>query len=307
MSSDFTFAQLRAFIEVATELNFRRAAEKLHTTQPPLSRQVKALERVVGARLFDRDTRTVKLTPAGQALLPEAQRLLTNADVACRAVTEAVHGERGVIRVGYIEPAAYDLLPRVLPRFRERFPKIDLELHEMHSSEAVRRLHARDIEIALLRPPVDQAGLQLEIVYADRLVVAVPEGHPASGRTIELRELAHENFVSYTSKQGTGVHTATLQACAASGFSPRITHLASSTSMLMSLVAAGQGVGLIPQPFVMAPRPGVGFATVASPEARSYVAIAWRKDESRAAYTTLRNITRDTASTTGSAVASAAD
>ncbi|PXY36661.1 LysR family transcriptional regulator [Prauserella flavalba] len=295
MSSDFTFGQLRAFVAVATELSFRRAAEKLHTTQPPLSRQIKALEETVGTRLFDRGTRRVALTAAGQAFLPEAQRLLTNADVARRAVTEAVTGERGVVRVGYIEPAAYDLLPRVLPKFREKHPKIDLELHEMHSSDAVRRLRGRDIEVALLRPPVDQTGLRLEIVYADRLVAVVPEHHPVAGRTIALAELADEQFVSFTANQGTGVHTAALQACASSGFSPTIAHLASSTPMLMSLVAAGQGVGLIPEPFRIAPRPGVGFATIIDPEARSHVAIAWREDESRAAYRTLRDLTRDTA------------
>ena len=294
MSSDFTFAQLRAFVAVATELNFRRAAERLHTTQPPLSRQIKALERTVGAPLFDRGTRRVTLTPAGHALLPEAQRLLTNADVARRAVAETVTGERGVIRFGYLEPAAYDLLPRVLPRFRERYPKVDLELHEMHSYEAVRRLHAREIELALLRPPVEQAGLHLEIVYADRLVAVLPEGHPLAGGTIELRDLADEHFVSYSSKQGTGVHTAALQACANAGFSPQIAHLASSTPMLLSLVAAGQGVGLVPDPFTRAPRPGVAFAALTDPQARTHVAIAWRAEENRAAYLALRDLAQAT-------------
>ncbi|MEV0381697.1 LysR family transcriptional regulator [Nonomuraea sp. NPDC050643] len=290
MSSDFTFQQLRAFLAVADELNFRRAAERLHTTQPALSRQIKALEHTLRAPLFERGTRRVSLTAAGQAFLPEAGRLLSNLESARRAVGETVSGERGVIRFGYLEPAAYGLLPLVLPRFRARFPKIDLELHEMHSYESVRQLRRRAIEVALLRPPVDQDGLHLDIVYADRLVAALPEDHPLAGRTIALSELADESFVSYSTKQGAGVHAAALQACAAGGFSPTIAHLASSTPMLMSLVAAGQGVGLVPQPFTMAPRPGVRFAALTDPEARSFVALARRDDDDRATYRELRAI-----------------
>jgi DNA-binding transcriptional LysR family regulator len=295
MSSDFTIQQLRAFVAVAAELNFRRAAERMHTSQPPLSRQIKALEETLGVRLFDRQTRKVALTAAGQAFLPEAQRLLTNVEAARRAAVEAMTGESGTIGFGYIEPAAYDVLPRVLPRFRALFPKVDLELHEMLSSEAERALYNRTIEIALLRPPVELAGLELHVIYADRLVAALPEDHPLAGRTISLSALADESFVTYSSRRASGIQTATLQACAAGGFSPEIVSLASSTPMLLSLVAAGRGVGLIPHQYAMVPRLGVRFANLIDHTARSHVAIAWRAGDDRAAYHELHRIMKEIA------------
>lgn len=292
MASDFTFHQLRSFVAVAEELSFRRAAERLHISQPPLSRQIRSLESSLGVSLFDRGRRNVTLTTAGKLFLTQATGLVEAAARAQRLVRDAHEGRVGSMRVGYIEPSAFDLLPHVLARFRQALPGVDLELHEMHSFEAVRQLEQHKVDVAYLRPPVESGSIELTMLHPDRLIAVLPEDHPLGDDTIDLTSLRENTFVTYASMLGSGITGATLQACAAAGFSPRVARYATSTPMLMSLVAGGAGVALVAYQFASIPYIGVKFAHLRDERAESYVAFAARTNEALASVHTLRTISR---------------
>lgn len=293
MASDFTLHQLRSFVVVAEELSFRRAAERLHVSQPPLTRQIHSLEASLGVLLFDRGRRNVTLTPAGRMFLTEARSLVEAAARARRLVGDVHAGRVGSVRVGYIEPAAFDLLPHVLARFRRALPGVDLELHEMHSFEAVRQLEQHQVDVAYLRPPVESTGIELTMLHPDRLIAVLPEGHRFGTGPLRLADLRDEPFVTYAASLGSGITGAAQQACAAAGFSPRIEGHATSTPMLMSLVAGGTGVGLVAYQFSKIPFLGVQFASLLDERAESYVAFAARTSEALTSVRTLRTISSE--------------
>ena len=168
---------LRYFVAVAEELSFRRAAEKLHLAQPPLSAQIKSLEAELGVRLFERTTRSVSLTHAGRVLLEEARLVLGASVQAERRAKEAEHGLTGTLRVGMIAPAANAWLAGVLRVFRQRFPAVQLSLFDLTSPEQLRRLRANELDAGLLRPPIGFPELDYAFVEESRQVLALPAGH----------------------------------------------------------------------------------------------------------------------------------
>lgn len=279
MASDFTFHQLRSFIAVAEESNFRRAALRLRVSQSPLTRQVQSLESALGVRLFNRAGRGVELSTAGTAFLAEARVLLEVNDRARRVAADAAAGKTGSLSVGYTEPVAFDFLPHVLQKFRQEFPEVQLQLREMNSFESVDHLEQRGVDVAYLRPPVESQTVDLTMLHPDPLIAALPSGHPLSGRsTIALAELADEKFLTYSQALGGGISGSTAQACAAAGFAPNFVDYASSTPMLMSLVASHIGVTLVSHQFSLIPYLGVDFVKLSDTRAESFLALAVRND-----------------------------
>jgi DNA-binding transcriptional LysR family regulator len=293
MASDFTFHQLRSFVAVAEELSFRRAADRLQVTQPPLSRQIQTLEASLGVTLFRREGRRVTLTEAGGIFLTEARGLVEAAGRAQRLAQDAHLGRAGTVRVGYTEPTALDLLPHVLARFRQAAPGVDLELHEMHSFESVRQLEEHRIDLAYLRPPVESGQIEVTMLHPDPLIAVLPTGHRLGPEPIRLDDLRDEAFVTYAAALGSGITGATLQACGAAGFSPRVARHATSTPMLMSLVAGGAGVGLVAHQFALIPYVGVKFVPLLDKRAESFVAVAVRTTEALASVQALRTVSID--------------
>ncbi|RVU29050.1 LysR family transcriptional regulator [Streptomyces antnestii] len=283
MSNDPTVQQLRVFQAVAEELHFGRAARRLHTTQPPLTRHVQALERAIGVTLLERSSRRVDLTPAGAALYAEIVVVLARLDRAVELARQRATGQVGRLVLGYVEPLAIDLLPRVLRAFRQLHADIDLRLHELHTQEQIDALHAGTIDCGLLRAPANaDPALSFEQVWTDVLMAALPANHRLvrAGRAeIDLIELSEEPFVLYERALGQGLINATLSGCAAAGFTPMVAHQAQSTPMLLTLVAAGEGVALVSGEIARVPRPGVGFLQLRGRPARSDVLLGWRRGE----------------------------
>jgi len=258
--------QLRYFQAVAEEGSFSRAAERLHVSQPPLSVQVKALEDELGLRLLDRSNRGVTLTPAGEVFYEETRAALSRLEHARIAARHAGQGEIGTVSVGFVSLAGYGALPAALKRFRERFPRVDVELHELTTDAQIRELRAGRLDLGIALGPVDEADLVFETVSREGLLLAAPRGHPAVPRSgpVRLKALANEPFVIPPRDVAPGLYDLIVSLCRANGFTPRITQHARQMQTVIGLVAGGMGLALVPASVQSYRRPGVQYRPLQS-------------------------------------------
>jgi DNA-binding transcriptional LysR family regulator len=274
---------LRYFVAVAEELHFGRAAQRLHIAQPPLSRQIKDLERELDADLFERLPRGVQLTAAGRAFLPQARLTLAQAERAKRSAQRAAQGETGRLRVGFIDAATYPgVLPGVLAFFRMHLPLIGLSLFEMDSAEQEEALREGRIDIGILQsPPADaERWLHVEEVYRDHLIAALPKSHRrASRRRLALADLADEGFALFPRSMDPTLYDEIIARCRGAGFSPRLAQEAAAWQTLTGLVSAGVGVAFVPQSLSRIRRPGVVFQPVRGLAVKMRIYAAWKTSE----------------------------
>jgi DNA-binding transcriptional LysR family regulator len=241
---------LRYFRAVAEELHFGRAAERLHIAQPPLSQQIRQLERELEVSLFTRSTRRVELTAAGEAYLKRAVAVLDAVDDAGQQARRIAKGVEGHLTIGCVGSATYSALPRLVRALRDELPHVEISIRgEMLAPAQLDALRAGDVDIALLRPPVDDPAIRVEVLRRDRLIAALPAEHPLAQRDLlRVGDLRGEDFIAHAG-QGRSVMGGLLAAiCADVGFAPRIRHEVSETSTLVTLVAAGLGVAVVPAP-----------------------------------------------------------
>ena len=272
---------LRYFVAVAEALSFARAARVLNISQPPLSRQIRALVEVLGTALFARTKRSVQLTSAGAALLPDARRLLREADGLKAGAQRLASGEVGTLALGFISVAAYNLLPELAPEFRRRHPGVKLALQEATSDVLLAALRQAELDVGLVLPPVDAPGLEYVPLVHDTLIAALPAG-AAQARAkgaIALASLADEPFILFPRKFGASLYDAIFGACRRAGFAPRIEQEAIQMQTIVSLVAAGMGVALVPASLEHLRRTGVVYRPLAERGARVEIGIAWRAGE----------------------------
>jgi DNA-binding transcriptional LysR family regulator len=274
---------LRYFVAVAEELHFGRAAERLHIAQPPLSRQIRDLERELGTPLFERGTRGVTLTVAGRAFLPEARLTLAQAERAQRTAQRAAAGEIGRLRVGFVEAATdAGILPDVLGFFRLHLPNIGLSLFEMDAAQQADALREGRIDVGVLHSPPAGAEqwLHVERVYGDRIVAAVPATHALARRTrLALADLAPEPFVLFPRSSAPALHDDLIARCRRLGFSPRIAQEAAGWHTVAGLVSAGVGVAFVPRSIAQLQRPGVAYRALRGLSVEMGVFAAWRRGE----------------------------
>ncbi|MCG2622024.1 LysR substrate-binding domain-containing protein [Arthrobacter sp. I2-34] len=269
---------LRYFVAVAEERHFGRAAARLHMAQPPLSQQIKQLEERLGTRLLSRSTRKVELTAAGELLLERGRRILEDLDSLESDVAQVGAGVRGVLRVGFTGSATYRLMPQIVREAKEKVPGLLLNVQgEMLTPQLVAALEDHSLDVAVLRPPVRSAGLELKFLKHDELVVALPDDSPwAESGILSLEQLAGEPFVSYPMDSAvTGIF---LDACRKTGFFPRIVQEAKETSTLLSFVAAGAGMALIPATTRTFAIRGTVFRPLRDAPVVD-LAVAWRADD----------------------------
>ncbi len=249
---------LRYFVAVAEEKHITRAAERLGMQQPPLSQQIKQLERELAVQLLRRLPRGVALTDAGLAFLEEARAILAQLDRAVDVTRRAARGERGRLCVGVTSTAPFHpLVAQGIRAFRHACPKVALQLEECLSNEAIDRLRAGHLDVAFIRTSIgDHDALVIDLLDDEPMVVALPGGHPLanadSAEGLAFRSLAAETFILY-GPPGTGMYDATIAACHAAGFNPRVDNLGVSNQQApriastLSLVAAGLGISLVPK------------------------------------------------------------
>lgn len=249
---------VQAFVVVAEELHFGRAADRLNITPPPLSQMIRKLEHEVGTRLLDRHTRRVALTAAGEAFLGHARRCLDAADAAVAAARRTGAGDAGTVRLGFAGSSSHEELQAIAHRFRSRHPGAVLEPVTGHFSgelaEAVRR---HRVDAALLRRPVDETGLRALEISESAIVVALPAGHRlAIQEVVDASELSGEPFISYPANRISVVRGSLDVICQRAGFAPHVVQEAPDTHTLLALVGAGGGVGLVLEPAARLAVPG---------------------------------------------------
>lgn len=264
---------LKYFVAVAEELHFSRAAERLHVAQSPLSQQIRQLEAEIGADLFVRTTRRVELTAAGSALLQSARRALAETDRGVEAARRAANGQTGFLRIGFVDSAAYRLLPRVLPAFGRAYPAVDVELHELTTLEQLTRL-GEDIDVGIVRDADPTEHAALTPLITERLIVAVALAHRLAGRDrVSLTELANDAFIVFPRSRVPHGVDRFVELCRQSGFSPRIAQHALQHATVLGLVEAAYGVALLPESVRDSVRSNVAVIDLAEPSARSQLAL----------------------------------
>ncbi len=271
--------QLRYFVTVAQTRHFGQAAERLHMAQSPLSQAIRQLESQVGAVLFTRTTRRVELTPAGEAFLRDAERILESVEAAQARVRLIGAGSTGLLRVAATGLAALRHLPQLARIAAREMPGLVLRFQPGQLTPAQESaLEEERIDLAVLRPPLRRTGLVSRLITSERLTLAVAESHRLAGEEpVGLAELRDEDFVVYSVPDSV-VNTTVAQACRAAGFLPRRTHEAAETSIMLTLVAAGLGVALLPEAALALRVDGVRFVPVAD-DVHIDLALAWRRDD----------------------------
>ena len=275
---------LRYFVAVAEERHFGRAAERLHIAQPPLSQQIRRLEAELGVTLLHRTTRSVEVAPAGKVLLVRAREILAAVDGATEDTRRAARGEFGRLVVGFTGSATYELLPKLAAALRSALPGVALNLRgELLTPAQVASLLDGTLDLGLLRPPVRERELAVEVVRREPLVAVLPEAHPlAAADSVPLEELEGEPFVVYPSHFRSVVHDAVEETCEAHGFLPRVALEVSETATLVSFVAAGLGVSLVPESVRHMTVRGAVYRPLAGDAATVELAVAWRRDDDTA-------------------------
>jgi DNA-binding transcriptional LysR family regulator len=296
---------LRYFIAVAEEGHITRAAERLGIQQPPLSQQIKAIERELGVQLLRRKARGVDLTEAGASFLYDARATLAQLDRAVESTRRTARGELGRICVGVTSTSSFHpLVARTIRAFSEAFPKVSLTLEESLSNELLASLRDERIDVAFIRTaPADVDGLTIQPLLDEPMVVAIPADHPltkAKNSAISLRRLATETFILY-GPPGTGMYDSIIAAWAAAGFNPHVGNLGASTQQgprigsTLSLVAAGLGITFVPSSLQRMNIEGVAYRPVQASKPVARLSLATRRGDTSATVRQFRTLVRSVA------------
>ncbi|MER7364507.1 LysR family transcriptional regulator [Nonomuraea wenchangensis] len=269
--------QLAYFVAVAETRHFTQAAERMRVAQPSLSKQIKALETDLGAPLFSRARGNVTLTPAGEALLPLARRMLADADTARQEVAQLAGLRRGRVRLGATPSLCAGLLADALARFHRAYPGIELLVEEGGSRDLVRALARGQLDLSLIIMPLqsDDPALVTEEILRENLVVVSPSHEPARRPYMEIGELRGRPMVMF--RRGYDLREATLAACRHAGFEPRFAVQGGEMDAVLRFVEAGLGVAVVPS-MVLDGRPGLAGTPLAPPGLSRTIALAHRKD-----------------------------
>lgn len=285
----FELAQLRCFTTVATELNFRRAAERLNMTQPPLSRQIQLLEHHLGVELFTRSTRSVALTAAGRAFFIEAQNLLEQAQQAAVAARRFAQGDIGSVTISFVGSAVYEFLPKVIAEARLKQPQVKIVLSEMNTYQQHEALRARRIDLGIVRSPLLETGYATECLVREPFVLAVPAGHPlARAESVNVQDLDAQPFLMYSHSAYPPFNELLTGMLRSARVAPQFVQWLGSSLTILALVNAGMGLALVPRCATSVVFKQVVFREIDLGEGvQSELHLVWRKDNDNSAFTML--------------------
>lgn len=286
------FSQLRCFVAVADELHFGRAAERLHMTQPPLSRQIQLLEREIGVSLLDRTSRSVRLTQAGRTFLPEARRILRIAETATLSAKRVARGEGGSVTLGFTAGTGYSFLPSLVKIAQAELPEIDLVLKEMPTTDQMEALHANRIDVGLIRLPVDRRSVEIVCVQQEPLILAVPTDHPLTEKpNLTMRDLDQQPLIMYAPTDNRYFYDLVVDALRLVEVMPVFVQFVSQAHTMLGLVSAGMGLALIPTGARRLLMPDIVYRDFTRPAPRiAELHMVWRRSNDNPAFRVFRDL-----------------
>jgi DNA-binding transcriptional LysR family regulator len=288
----FELTHLRCFVVLAEELHFGHAAERLHMTQSPLSRQIQVLERILGVELFNRASRRVTLTLAGETFLQEARRIVRLTESAALAARRVWKGETGRISIGFTAVSGYFLLPQIVTRAAAELPGLELQLHELVSGDQLEALHSGLIDLALVRPPIDRVRFDSAPLLLERLLVALPEADPrAEQASFVPRDFDALPLVMYTQRGAGYFHNLLQSLFERAGAAPSYVQHVTQIHSLLGLVGAALAPGIVPEAAAgLNPRGVVFRPFLCEPEQPVELHLAWRRESGNAALPSFRDL-----------------
>jgi DNA-binding transcriptional LysR family regulator len=287
----FELRQLQCFVAVGEELHFRRAAARMHMTQPPLSRQIRLLEHEMQVELFVRTNRSVRLTPAGSAFLKEARRLLAHAGNAASSAQRISRGESGLLNLGFTAGSSYSFLPKLLAHTNSYLKNIDIVLHEMVTRDQIEALHAHAIDVSVLRRTFETPNLEVACVAREMMMLAVPHGHPlAAGRMPTLNDLKNELFITFSPVDGPYFYELVERLFKNAGVPTQYVQRVGQIHSILALVSAGQGVALVPESARALHFNRVVIRKIKMPPTFAELFLAWAKDNANPALPLFRRV-----------------
>ena len=269
---------LRYFQAVATALSFSRAAESLRVAQPALSRQIANLELEMGVILLNRDRHKVSLTPAGKSFLRESDLLLSHAAEAAEKARRTARGEAGELTLAFMSAPTFGFLPALVREYRRLYPEVGLKIVEMNPNHQLKAFADRSLDIGFTRPlPPSAEGLCGHVVLREDLLAVLPPGHRFKGSSrISIAELSSERFVLLAREEATVLFDHIVAMCRDRGFSPVMANTPLQMSTVLLMVAAGEGIGIVPEPARQLANPGVTFHALSPKPTPIPLILAWR-------------------------------
>lgn len=276
MIENVELRHLRYFLALAEELHFTKAAIKLNIAQPPLSQQIQLLEERLGVQLFVRRPK-VKLTEAGEALLPVARRALAHIGQGLEDVRRAGRGEGGTLVVGFATSTLLGPLPDIIRLYRKRYPEVRLYLREFSTAEQQKALDNGSIEVGFLREPVTDESLTCETILSEPFVVALPPRHPLTRlREIDLAEVARESFVHFPREVAPTLYDQVIRICRDAGFTPLVAQEAAEWLTIVGLIETGLGISLVPASFKKLGWGGVQYRPLRKVKTQTSVSLCYK-------------------------------
>ncbi len=272
--------RLRYFLAVADELHFGRAAERLHMAQPPLSQQIRLLESELGVQLFDRTTRRVSLTAAGAVLRTEAERVVVAADSAERVMEEFRSGEGGLLRLAFVDSASFEVMPRYLRAFRQRWPKVDHDLQIMSSANQTDALLAGQIDLGISRTSPADERIHASKFLDEPLYLAVGPDHRLTGKTrVSVAKIDASSLIGFDRRLSPTLHEQLQQLFtnAGSSYDPAIE--ATEYTTILGLVSSGEGSAIVPNGVRTFHPEGVTYVKISDAGAEMAMHVIRRSDE----------------------------
>jgi DNA-binding transcriptional LysR family regulator len=293
---------LRYFVAAAEELHFRRAAERLGIAQPALSQQIQQLEQEIEALLFHRHTRGVELTDAGTAFLDDARMILENVEQAKAKTQRVARGDQGMIRIGFTGSASFNpIVPGVIQDYRARFPGIAVSLVEAGTSRLVEGMRAGRVDAAFIRSPSREvAGLLVVSMMDEEMLIALPSRHDlAASASLPLNVLSGEPLILFPRANSPQLYDYIILACRRAGFSPKVVQEAPEVASTLNLIAAGEGVSIVPASMRHMQPQGVAYRAILGDAPRAPLSLAHRSNEPSAAVRNLAALARHAAANIG--------
>ncbi|NNF19622.1 MAG: LysR family transcriptional regulator [Flavobacteriaceae bacterium] len=278
ITNQLELRELHSFRVLAGILHYGKAAEELHLSQSALSQQIMQLERVLGHQLFNRTNRRVALSKAGELLLPEAERILDQAENSIGLWERTMAGEAGQLYIGFVGSAMQSFLPPLLKSFAGNHPEIRFTLEELTNSEQLQGLEHATVDIAFMRSNRVPEDVELRSVFTENLTLVLPESHEVDTSNFKsMKQFAEESFILFPNENSPRYYQQIQNLCADHGFSPRIAHRSIHAPTIFSLVENGMGISVIPNSLRQKHNYRVKFIELVEAPQKTELFSAWKR------------------------------